>query len=173
MDPITLTALSLAAKYVPDIIGYFKGEKAGDIAKEVINVAQTVTGTKSPEAATEALAADPALAMKFRLDVMDREAAIQQMYLADTQSARTRDIELAKAGLKNHRANVLCAAALLLVIVCLFVVVWASGMDDYGKATITLILGRALGWVEQIFSFEFGTTRSNKVKDDTIKNLTK
>jgi hypothetical protein len=52
-------------------------------------------------------------------------------------------------------------------------VVWASGMDDFAKATITLILGRALGWVEQIFSFEFGTTRANKTKDDTINNLTK
>ncbi len=51
--------------------------------------------------------------------------------------------------------------------------VWGSDMDDFAKGMVTLICGRALGWVEQIFSFEYGTTRANKVKDDTIKALTK
>ncbi|QYF95594.1 hypothetical protein KY495_10835 [Massilia sp. PAMC28688] len=44
-------------------------------------------------------------------------------------------------------------------------------MDDFAKATITLILGRSLGWIEQIFSFEFGTTRGSKSKDETISRL--
>ena len=67
----------------------------------------------------------------------------------------------------------LAGAALLLVLICLAVVIWNSGAGDFEKATISLILGRALGWVEQLFSFEFGTTRSGKTKDDTINNLTK
>lgn len=80
---------------------------------------------------------------------------------------------LTEAGDVNGRANVLAAGAVLLVIGCLMITVWASRMDDFAKATITLICGRALGWVEQVFSFEFGTTRANKTKGDTINNLTK
>lgn len=34
-------------------------------------------------------------------------------------------------------------------------------------------LGRFLGYLDNIFNFEFGTTRSSQKKDDTILNLTK
>lgn len=61
--------------------------------------------------------------------------------------------------------------ALLLVIVCLLIVVWNSNADDFAKATISLILDQSLGWVEQIFSFEFGANRDSKKKDDTINKL--
>jgi hypothetical protein len=172
MAPLIVTGLSLAAKYAPDIIRHFtNNETAATVAGQVIDIAQTVTGTKTPEAAEQALALNPELAMQFKMAVMANDAELQKAYLGDTQSARLRDIELAKAGIKNHRANVLAAAALLLVVVCLLIVVWSSGADDFAKATISLILGRALGWVEQLFSFEFGTTRASKAKDDTINRL--
>jgi hypothetical protein len=37
----------------------------------------------------------------------------------------------------------------------------------------TLTSGRALGWGEQVFSFEFGAARATKTKDDTINKLTR
>lgn len=171
MAPLIPIAISLAAKYVPEMIRHFQGEQAGSVADAVVDIAQTVTGTKTPEAADAALAADPALAIAFRTKVMENETSIIQAYLADTQNARNRDVELAKAGVTNHRANILAGSALLLVLICLFIVIWSADADDFAKATISLILGRALGWVEQLFSFEFGTTRDSKKKDDTINKL--
>jgi hypothetical protein len=44
-----------------------------------------------------------------------------------------------------------------------------SDLNEYAKGIITLFVGRALGWIEQVFSFEFGTTRSSKQKDATIE----
>lgn len=171
MDPVTI-ALTLASQFAPGIIKYFSNSQtAATVAGQVIDIAKTVTGKGTPEAAVEALKVDPALALQFETTVMANETDLVKAYLSDTQSARVRDIELAKAGIKNHRANVLAAAALLLVMICLLIVVWSSNADDFAKATISLILGRALGWVEQLFSFEFGTTRSNKTKDDTINKL--
>jgi hypothetical protein len=150
MDPITI-ALALASQFAPGIVKHFtNSDTAATVAGQVLDIAKTVTGKVSPVEAQAALQADPALALQF---------------------ARKRDVELAKAGVHNYRANVLVAAALLLVIVCLLIVVWSSNADDFAKATISLILGRALGWVEQLFSFEFGTTRANKTKDDTINKL--
>jgi hypothetical protein len=171
MDPVTI-ALTLASQFAPGIIKYFSNnDTAATVAGQVIEIAKTVTGKGTPEEASEALKIDPALAIQFKTAVMANDADLEKAYLADVQSARGRDIELAKAGIHNYRANVLAAAALLLVVICLFIVVWSSGASEFAKATISLILGRALGWVEQLFSFEFGTTRANKTKDDTINRL--
>lgn len=173
MDPLSI-AIMLAAKFAPAAIKYLTGSSAAsDVAAQVIDIAQTVSNKGTPAEALAAIELDPALALQFRISVMENESKLEMAYLADVQSARDRDVEMAKAGVRNVRANVLVAGALLLVVVCLAIVVWASSMDDFAKATITLILGRSLGWVEQIFSFEFGTTRASKTKDDTIKNLSK
>lgn len=171
MDPVTI-ALTLASQFAPGIIKYFSNsDTAATVAGQVIDIAKTVTGKGTPEAAVEVLRLDPALALQFETTVMANETDLVKAYLSDTQSARARDIELAKSGIRNHRANVLAAAALLLVLLCLMVVIWSTNADEFAKATISLILGRALGWVEQLFSFEFGTTRASKAKDDTISKL--
>lgn len=162
------------AQFVPGIIKLLTGsERAGEAAEHVVAIAQTVTGTSTGPEALAAIQADPAKMLDFQLAYAAQQQAIEQMYLVDVQSARGRDVDLAKAGQVNHRANALAAGAGGLVVACLAVVIWSSTLDDFGKATLTLICGRALGWVEQIFSFEFGTTRANKTKDDTINNLTK
>jgi len=160
------------AQFAPAIIKWATGsDKAEEVAGKVIDVAKAVTGRDTPDAALAAIQADPALAIEFRKAIMANELEYDRMYLVDVQSARQRDISLSASGMHNYRANVLAGMAILLVIVCLVVVVWMSDLDDYAKGTITLICGRALGWVEQIFSFEFGTTRSSKMKDDTISRL--
>jgi hypothetical protein len=171
MIPLIPIAMQLA-QYAPNIIKLLTGsDKAGEVAGKVVDVACAVTGIDDPQTVVTTIQMDPAKAAEFQLAMNAQQAEFERMYLADTQSARARDVELAKAGIKNHRANVLAGAALLLVVVCLFIVIWSSGADDFAKATISLILGRALGWVEQLFSFEFGTTRASKAKDDTISKL--
>lgn len=172
MDPITI-AMALA-QFAPGIIKLLTGsDKAAAVADHVVGIARSVTGTDTGEAALAAVQADPAKVMEFQLAMAEKQQDLEQMYLADTQDARARDVQLVQAGHVNYRANALAAGAGVLVIGCLLVTVWATAMDDFAKATITLICGRALGWVEQVFSFEFGTTRASKSKDDTINKLTK
>lgn len=171
--PLIPIAMALA-QFVPGIIKLLTGsDKAEAVAEQVVGIAQTVTGTDSPDAALAAIKADPNKVLEFQQAMSAQQVDLEKAYLADVADARHRDVELAKAGMANHRANILAAAALLLVVGCLVVVVWQADTNDFVKATITLILGRALGWVEQLFSFEFGSTRSNKAKDDTINKLTR
>lgn len=172
MDPITI-CMGLA-QFAPGIIKLLTGsDKAGEVAQQVVGIAQTVTGTTTPAAALAAVQADPAKVLEFQQAMATQQADLEKAYLLDTQDARDRDVKLAQAGQKNYRANALAGGAALLVVLCLSVMVWKSGLDNDAKAVITLILGRALGWVEQVFSFDFGTTRANKTKDDTINNLSK
>lgn len=171
--PLIPIAMALA-QFAPGIIKLLTGsDKAEDVAEHVVGIAQTITGTADGDAALAALKADPNKVLEFQQAMSAQQADLEKAYLADVANARQRDVELAKAGIRNDRANVLAGAALLLVVVCLFVVLWQSNASEFAKATISLILGRALGWVEQLFSFEFGTTRANKTKDDTINNLSR
>lgn len=73
---------------------------------------------------------------------------------------------------KNRRLNALAAAAFLVVIACLIAVAFLKISDEFAKSTVMLILGRFLGYVDNVYSFEFGTTRGSKAKDDVITNLT-
>lgn len=173
MGPLIPIAMELA-NFVPSIIKLLTGsDKAGEVAEAVVGVAQAATGTANGPDALAKLKADPTAVMNFQASMADKMLEFERIYLADTQDARKRDVELQKDGKQNWRANALVGGAVSLVVFCLAVVVWRSGMDEFAKGMLTLICGRALGWVEQVFSFEFGTTRANKVKDDTIKNLSK
>lgn len=171
MIPLIPIAIQLA-QFAPGIIKLLTGsDKAEEVAGKVVDVAKVITGTNDGQAAVAAIQADPQKMLDFQLAVGAQQLDWERAYMADTQNARSRDIELVKAGVKNYRANILAGSALLMVIICLFIVVACSNMDDYAKATISLILGRALGWVEQLFSFEFGANRSGQKKDDTINRL--
>ena len=102
----------------------------------------------------------------------DQEIREYGIQVDDTKSARERDAEMMKAGYRNSRANTMLAGAGVAVVVILFLVIYNSPMDDFEKSILTLILGRVLGYVDQGFNFEFGTTRSSAKKDETIHKMT-
>lgn len=101
----------------------------------------------------------------------DQEIKEYAIQVDDTKDARSRDVAMMQAGYRNSRANLMLAGAGVLVVLILAVVVWGSAMDDYEKSIITLILGRMLGYIDQGFNFEFGTTRSSGKKDDIIDKM--
>lgn len=171
---MAIPAVALALiNMAPALLRLFGKNAPAEIADKAVSVAKIITGTDTPEKAVEVLQADPAKMLEYQNAVEERALNWAKLYIEDTQNARIRDVELAKAGFKNTRANWLAASAYATVIICLWVVLMQSDLNEYAKGIITLILGRALGWVEQIFSFEFGTTKSSKQKDDTIQSLSK
>lgn len=172
MAPLML-ALELA-QFAPGLVKWITGsDKAADVAGKVVEAAQAITGADTAEGSIAALKADPAKVLEFRQAMVTLDIELQKAELADVADARKRDTDLAKAGLFNYRANMLAGGACALVVFCLAIMVWRSGLDNDAKAVITLILGRALGWIEQVFSFEFGTNRTSRSKDNTIDRLTK
>lgn len=64
--PIIAAALSLASTFAPKLIGLISGPKAETVAQTVVNTAQAITGTSTPEDAGAAMQKDPALALKFQ-----------------------------------------------------------------------------------------------------------
>lgn len=173
MDPLTLTAISLASKYAPDIIRYFKGDNAADVAGKVIDIAQTVTGAKTPEEASAALALDPSLQVQFQTAVMTNETELQRMYLADRQNARARDVEFIKGNRYNWRADVLALLAVGGLVICVYFIARDADLPERAVNAIMFVAGVLASAVRDVYGFEFGSSRSSQAKDATISNLSK
>ena len=77
MDPITI-AMGLA-QFVPQIVKWIAGDKAGAVAGKVIDVAKQVTGKGTGDEALEALKADPNLVLKYRVAVLDQELEFEKI----------------------------------------------------------------------------------------------
>ncbi len=90
----------------------------------------------------------------------------------DRDSARDRDVEFIKRGVTNNRANFMFFLAVCMVGLLVWIVWKDQNINEYVKGIFTLVLGRFLGYLDNIYSFEFGTTRGSKEKDETIKQLT-
>jgi hypothetical protein len=90
----------------------------------------------------------------------------------DRDSARGRDVEFVKRGMTNNRANLMFFLAVVMVGAMVWIVWKDQNINEYVKGIFTLVLGRFLGYLDNIYSFEFGTTRGSKEKDETIKQLT-
>ena len=156
MDPITI-AMGLS-QFVPSIIKWISGsDKAADAAQKVVDVATQITGRPADQV-IDALKADPGMVLEFRKAVMANELQVDAMYLADVASARQRDVD------SMYILAVILIAALVYVVL-------RSELDEYAKGIITLVLGRFLGYLDNIYNFEFGTTRASKLKDATIDKL--
>ena len=89
----------------------------------------------------------------------------------DRDSARERDAEFIKSGHHNARADVMVALAALAVAGLVYLVWSTPGINEYVKGIVTLVLGRFLGYLDNIYSFEFGTTRGSREKDETINKM--
>lgn len=159
-------------------LGLIKGAVEAK-GKEVV---EDLIGVKLPD---DAKKLTPELAQQLQIKMMEHEEKLLELgihkqeldleetkvYLGDTQNARERDTAMIKAGYRNTRANTMLAGAGLLIIAILVIVVWRSPLDEYVKGIITFILGRAMGYIDQGFNFEFGTTRNSGTKDETISKL--
>lgn len=172
--PLIAAAIPLAAEFLPGMIRYLAGDKAGDVAKTVVETAQAITGTTTPDSAAAAMRADPALAAKFRVDMANFEVELEKAYLADRQSARNRDVAYVNAGRHNYRADVMLIMAFLtLIVVLVLLYVGRATLTGEIIATLTLAAGALLKMIGDAFAFEYGSSRSSQSKDQTIANLTK
>jgi hypothetical protein len=125
-------------------------------------------------------------AMKLKQYEMDHEEELLRLRIEDNKidlesfreevkdrgSARDRDVEFIKRGVTNNRANLMFFLAVVMVGAMVWIVWKDQNINEYVKGIFTLVLGRFLGYLDNIYSFEFGTTRGSKEKDETIKQLT-
>jgi len=79
-------ALSLAAKFLPEMLGSLMGPKAEQTAEKVIEIGKTATGVSDPQDIETALEQNPQALVDFKAKVMEFQLA---MYQEDTKRLET------------------------------------------------------------------------------------
>lgn len=167
-----LPLIPLLIQALPSIVNLFDAPNSVKrITQEASDIAQVLTGTKSTDAATKVLSQDPAKFAEFKLAMEDKAAQWEKMYLDDVNSARERDTKMTEAGYRNWRAHGLVLLAISIIGWIIYIIWTTPDLNEYVKGVMTFLLGRFTGYLDNIYNFEFGTTRSSKSKDDTITNL--
>lgn len=168
--PIIQAALALS-QFAPQIMRFFgAGDASADVAQKVVDIAQTVTGTRSPEEAIAAMREDKAAAAKFQLATLQSDTDLEKAYLADRSGARERDIEVRKMnGGSNARADVMVGGAVVGLIACLVVLVfWRNEVPGEVVGIVSTVAGIFGACLRDAFQFEFGSSRGSKDKDELI-----
>ena len=169
--PAIPAALGLVS-FAPIIARWLGGDPAQEIATKVVDIAQRVTGTLDPLEAIQRLQQDTDMVSEFQRGVIRLEAEIELAVMKDRQDARLRDIALLNAGRSNVRADIMVIAAATGLVLCLVSLACFS-KELPGEAvgvisTITGIFGICL---KDAYTFEFGSSKGSKEKDDTIAAL--
>lgn len=180
MAPLIPVALEIAKIAAPGFIKWLTdSDKAAEAAETVIEAAQAVTGTGTPEAALGRLQADPAAVLELHKRSMELEAELERAYLADRQDARQAAVELAKAGDASSRDRKtfmvrLDVTGLIFGLAGMMLLGWVRAQypDSISEgvfgallaqlSTITSYFGLCLRDAHQ---YEFGSSRGSETKN--------
>lgn len=170
--PIALiaAALEIARLAAPRLVRYLSdSDKAPEIADRVITLAQQVTGSTTPDAALAKLQADPNLVLQLNVRLQEIEADVEKAYLVDRQDARRRDLELAKLGQKDGRKDKMIVGDVLGLVACLVILIFfRKELPGEAVGIISTIAGIFGLCLRDAHQFEFGSSRSSQMKDETI-----
>lgn len=109
--------------------------------------------------------------LRLRIEESKLELEAFKEEVKDRDSARERDAWFVKMGSHNYRADLMFLLAVGIIALLVWIVWKDQTINEYVKGIFTLVLGRFLGYLDNIYNFEFGTTRGSKSKDETIKQL--
>lgn len=168
--PIVQAALALA-QFAPQVMRFFgAGDASASVAQKVVDIAQTVTGTKSPEEAIAAMREDKELAGRFQLATLQADTELEKAYLADRADARSHDIEVRKLnGGTNRRADLMVLLDVVGLIACLIVLArFRTEIPSEVVGLLTTIATAFALCLRDAHQFEFGSSRGSKEKDDLL-----
>lgn len=175
MDPVTMIGLAsgvLKATGLGEKIGsWIGGESGGKAAGKILDTAQVVTGSRSPEEALEALRADAKMQGELRQALIKQETEILKLHLEDIQSARDMQISALQSG-NLFAANFIYWMALFWSVVgaaYMFGITFFPVPEESQRFADTA-LGFILGTIiAQILGFFFGSSQGSADKTRVMK----
>ncbi len=169
--PLIAAAVGLA-QFAPMIGKWLGGRKAEDMAKRVVDIANSVTDSLDPATAIQKLSENNHMLLEFQREVLNLEIQLLQAELEDRQDARARDVALARAGRVNIRADIMVISAALGLILCLCSLGYYShNLPGEAVGIISTIAGIFGACLKDAYGFEFGSSRGSKEKDSTVAAL--
>jgi hypothetical protein len=161
--PIVLAAK--LAPLAPTILRWLGGDKAGQAADKVLDIARAVSGQDSPDAAVQAIHDDPALALEFQRGLWERETELDRMLLADRQHARQTNADSGA----HLRAFWFGVFLVTLALGAEAAVMFAGLPPDADPQIIGRILGTLDAAALAVIYYVFGSSAGSAQKNDWVK----
>lgn len=171
-------------------VGAAVGGAAGKALQMVASLFGISAATMTPQQLDSAIAADPVSGLKLRMAEMDHQQKMAEIaleeekqeheetkaYLSDVQSARQREMEIAKAKGTNFTFYALGWIVTLSFFGALVMVIFKPiAMDTGMRDTINMLLGYLAGNYTTVISYFFGSSKGSMDKsiamNDTASKL--
>jgi hypothetical protein len=166
-------ALGLASA-VPGLIRWISGDdksKAAQYAQTAVDVARQVTGKDDPAEAVAAIQANPELALKLQLAMMDHERAWWaeetkrlELDMRDRDSARDREIQT-----KDWTTRLLAVLIVLMASAATTAVLmgFVDGLKDpITAALVGGVINQIMNALAQVLNYYFGSSAGSARKDE-------
>lgn len=171
--------LKIIGKLAPTVASALVGPLAGEVVSAIGDLFGMTEPTQekiknaieSGSLTGDQISAIRQLEMKLKAEESERSFRYAELEFEDRDSARSRDVGLATAGRRNYRADAMFMLAVAVIVGLVYAIWKEPGINEFLKGVVTLVLGRFLGYLDNIYSFEFGTTRSSQTKDATIQSM--
>lgn len=159
-------------EFAPVIARLVSGNNAGDIADGILKKAKAIAGVDTIDKVKEAFRGNPKILAKFQRDMHELSVRSEQGYLEDRQDARARDLEFVRLKQKNVRADTMVFCAALGLVSCLLSLsFFGSNMPGEAVGIISTVAGIFGSCLKDAYSFEFGSSRGSKEKDNQIMRM--
>ena len=164
-----LPLVAALTSMIPAIATLFKKGDNSATLEAVSHIAQKVTNTKNPEEILRLLEGNLEMRLRFDQELLKYEEEMVRLEIQDKDSARKRDIALLQAGKHNHRADIMVVCAALGLAGCLGSLAWfQSSLPGEVVGIISTIAGIFGSCLKDAYTFEFGSSRGSKNKDEHV-----
>ena len=156
-----------AGDILTDVPGIVSKAASGNVLGAISDVAgQFAKQPNNPQAKT--LLNELTLQMEqIRLEFARVELKETELYLADTQNARNKEIEIIKSGKTNWFQYLVGIFGLILMGFCLYVLVYIT-VPEANRDFFVHYLGIIEGIALSIFNYQFGSSRGSKDKTNLL-----
>lgn len=156
-------ALRIASQFAPGLVRRLAGDRAGDVAQQILSLGGAITGATDPEEIERRLLADTEKAHEFRMQAASLEVELEKAYLADVGDARDMRLKLAQMG----KTDWMMYGVGGVVIIGFVVTVWSAFFAELSPEQRYLVFslaGLLGGMSQQVVSYFFGSSRGSAEK---------
>jgi hypothetical protein len=167
----------------------FVKEKVKPVIGDVVSIVGDVTGVEALEKVGDLLnrkrdedAQVAALASEFEMRKLEFELEFQKLELesfraevADKESARSREVEFMKAsgGKRDWLMGATVIIALLMYVGAFAFLAFGPVVPNEKKDLFNMGVGQVFTFAGMAFAYYLGTTRSSRMKDETLSKAVK
>lgn len=159
---------------IPTINKYFekwsKKYAVEPVANTLVSIAQSITKTTDISKLQQQIKSDPKLANELQEAFLKNRKEIELAIIKDKQNARARDIAINKIR-KNIRADIMVISAAVGLVSCLIFIACFRNLPGEIIGIISTIAGIFGSCLKDAYSFEFGSSRGSKEKDQTVASM--